>query len=106
LTLTKIESLEEKLGSNNWLAKHPEQMDDLERQLEALQKRLVVNPTSNKFVNVQSPAVEQTNARASEALSARETQVLTETKDDDASNIVNHLHVLIFNPLAFHGYSK
>eukprot|EP00977_Amphora_coffeiformis_P002535 scaffold473_cov156-Amphora_coffeaeformis.AAC.17 len=46
LTLSKIERLEEKLGNKNWLAKHPEEEQDLERQLEALQRKLHTDPTN------------------------------------------------------------
>ena len=51
LTLTKIQRLEKKLGNKDWLAKHPEEEENIERQIQALQQKLVVNPAETVVVS-------------------------------------------------------
>ena len=76
LTLRKIERLEQKLENKNWLAKHPEAEQDLERQLEVLQQRLGMDPTNGPVSTVKdensntAAAVRKAEVVAVESLSS------------------------------------
>ena len=85
LTLTKIERLEQKLENKNWLAKHPEEEEALERQLQALQRKLVVEPTNKSSttttigvsaVPVEGDASAIASINATDASSVRKAEVV------------------------------
>lgn len=81
LTLTKIERLEQKLENKNWLAKHPEEEEALERQLQALQRKLVVSPSNSQTtIGVSAVPVtgqfENTNNNTMDASLVRKAEVV------------------------------
>lgn len=86
LTLQKIERLESKLSRNDWLEKHPSERNELEWQLQMLQKRLAEQGGGQQSASLPDSAAAVTQSSSmtpTESFSTTTARTTASVKEDE-----------------------